>query len=653
MARQISFLSNIKTISKAPFPFMQQPLGDLLGLLLILFLFCFVGMSDAQASSRSLRLMNAHTKETATITYKRNGKFDADGLRKLNQFLRDWRRNEKTEMDPALFDLIWEVYKKTGAKQPITVFSGYRSPATNNMLRTQSKGVAKNSRHTMGQAMDFYLPGVPLATIRRVGLQMQAGGVGYYPSSRFIHIDTGNVRHWPRMTRKQLAKVFPDGVTVHVPTDGKPFSGYKIAAAQVKERKAEMARSTRSVRRFTQYASAAPAKPNPSLSRTQIASLAKKDEEKKGGLLQTLLRQTPKEPPNPQFTQDTPLSNSDPEADADADELLETGDEAQSIILPETLAALPKVRVVKSIRIDLAANETPAQKAEQSQTEAEIQEVIKEGEAEASETAEAAPLEFASLPRSRPETLAGVRYQLANLQPQPTDLQDKAPASALPTAPEAPAAPEAAAPVEKISSAQSVSGVGQMQMAALPKPRNSENKPAGAAQPTPAPQQNTRDMLAQMVGNKKEGSTSNRFAYAAANGTFLSTLPSDNQSSNTRTRDNTQLASLSNAVQPRPRPANNQAQPQGHQQAAYRDDLANLTFAYGPSGMAHFAHMKQRASTATFARLSRPSPKNLTALMYKPHSMINQGFAPKLAQGLDKIHFEGPAIARLSIRNFN
>src|SRR6202040_359812 len=125
-------------------------------------------------------------------------------------------------MDPHLLDLIWEVYHEVGAKEPIQIVCGYRAPATNAMLRRRSSGVARFSQHTLGKAIDFYIPGVSLEQLRHAGLRMQRGGVGFYPTSGspFVHLDTGSVRHWPRMSSEQLARVFPDGRTVHVPTNG-------------------------------------------------------------------------------------------------------------------------------------------------------------------------------------------------------------------------------------------------------------------------------------------------------------------------------------------------------------------------------------------------------------------------------------------------
>lgn len=192
----------------------------------------------AAATERALYLYYTHTKETARIVFKRNGQYVQSGLNELNHFLRDWRRNEPTKMDPRLFDLVWEVYQDVGGSQPINVVSAYRSPATNEMLRSSSSGVAENSQHTKGNAMDFFIPGVPLAKLRAAAMRKQVGGVGFYPTSGspFVHLDTGSVRAWPRMTRAQLKEIFPDGRTMHVPTDGTPLSqeGYQIALAEWK-----------------------------------------------------------------------------------------------------------------------------------------------------------------------------------------------------------------------------------------------------------------------------------------------------------------------------------------------------------------------------------------------------------------------------------
>jgi uncharacterized protein YcbK (DUF882 family) len=194
----------------------------------------------ARAETRTLKIYHVHLNERSEITFKKNGKYLRDGLNKLNYALRDWRRNEPTKMDPRLFDTVWEAYERTGANGYINVIGGYRSQATNNMLRKRSKGVAEKSQHVLGKAMDFYIPGVSLKKLRNAGLQVQMGGVGYYPTSGspFVHLDVGNIRHWPRMNRTELLAVFPSGKTVHVPTDGNPLPGYEIALAEAKNRKA-------------------------------------------------------------------------------------------------------------------------------------------------------------------------------------------------------------------------------------------------------------------------------------------------------------------------------------------------------------------------------------------------------------------------------
>ncbi len=199
----------------------------------------FGWQTAASAETRTLKLYFIHTKERAEITFKRNGRYDAEGLKKINRFLRDWRRNEPTKMDPRLLDLVWEAYRATGANDYIHVVSAYRSPATNGMLRSRSKGVAKKSQHMLGKAMDFYIPGVSLRKLREAGLKMQGGGVGYYPTSGspFVHFDVGNVRHWPKMSRKELVAVFPNGKTLHVPSDGKPLPGFEQALAAYQSRK--------------------------------------------------------------------------------------------------------------------------------------------------------------------------------------------------------------------------------------------------------------------------------------------------------------------------------------------------------------------------------------------------------------------------------
>jgi uncharacterized protein YcbK (DUF882 family) len=167
--------------------------------------------ATANGDTRSLTLRHTHTNEKLTITYKMNGRYDDEALKKLNHVLRDWREDQTISMDPHLLDLIWEVYREVEATEPIAIVCGYRSPGTNAMLRRRSSGVAKFSQHMLGKAMDFYIPGVPLEKLREAGLRAARGGVGFYPSSNFVHLDTGSVRHWPRMPDAELAKVMAKG----------------------------------------------------------------------------------------------------------------------------------------------------------------------------------------------------------------------------------------------------------------------------------------------------------------------------------------------------------------------------------------------------------------------------------------------------------
>jgi uncharacterized protein YcbK (DUF882 family) len=193
--------------------------------------------ADAEGDTRSIAMHHLHTGEDITITYKRNGRYDEAALEKLNWFLRDWRRGEQTRMDPHLIDLAWEVQREADANEPIQVVCGYRAPQTNAMLRRRSGGVARFSQHMLGHALDFYIAGVSLEHLREIGLRLQRGGVGFYPTSGspFVHMDTGGVRMWPRMSHEELVRVFPDGRTVHIPSDGKPLPGYAVALAEIRK----------------------------------------------------------------------------------------------------------------------------------------------------------------------------------------------------------------------------------------------------------------------------------------------------------------------------------------------------------------------------------------------------------------------------------
>ena len=186
----------------------------------------------ADGETRTISFHHIHTDEDLTVTYKVNGRYSDEALKKINNLLRDWRELESIQMDPHLIDLLWEVHREVGAKEPIWIVCGYRSPETNSMLRRRSSGVAKFSQHMLGKAIDFYIPGVPLEQLRAAGLRAQRGGVGYYPTSGapFVHLDTGSVRHWPRMPEEQLMAVLSKGqLNSKFASDGK---GTSVARAE-------------------------------------------------------------------------------------------------------------------------------------------------------------------------------------------------------------------------------------------------------------------------------------------------------------------------------------------------------------------------------------------------------------------------------------
>ena len=196
----------------------------------------------ANGDTRTIILSDHHTDESGSFTFMVNGVYDQAVLDKLNWFCRDWRLNEPTKMDPHLFDIIWEVYRESGSTQPVDVLSGYRSPQTNAMLRRRSRQVAEHSMHMQGKAIDAHFVDVGTARIRDIAMRMQAGGVGFYPTgvTPWVHIDSGSVRYWPRMSRDALTRLFPDGKTVFIPADGQPMPGYEQARAEIETRGGEV-----------------------------------------------------------------------------------------------------------------------------------------------------------------------------------------------------------------------------------------------------------------------------------------------------------------------------------------------------------------------------------------------------------------------------
>jgi len=152
----------------------------------------------AHHKKRSIRLLNDHTGERIDLVYWVNGTYIDENMAQVNHLLRDHRANSSHPIDPRLIDTLFHLQSTFEVSEPLHVLSGYRTPATNAALRRRSKGVAKYSLHMEGRAVDIYLPGVKTRDLQQAALAMHNGGVGYYRSSGFIHVDTGRVRHWER-----------------------------------------------------------------------------------------------------------------------------------------------------------------------------------------------------------------------------------------------------------------------------------------------------------------------------------------------------------------------------------------------------------------------------------------------------------------------
>jgi uncharacterized protein YcbK (DUF882 family) len=191
-------------------------------------------ISADSSRDRTISFFSVNTKETLTILYMKNGKRIPEAMEKINWILRDWRKDEPTQMDPDLIDLVWEVHNELGSAEPINIISGYRSRDTNEQLRRTVGGQASQSRHILGKAMDVTFPDVPVKKLRYSALIRERGGVGYYPTSAtpFVHIDTDRVRAWPRVPRMELALLFPNGRTQHVPDDGGPITPEDVRKAR-------------------------------------------------------------------------------------------------------------------------------------------------------------------------------------------------------------------------------------------------------------------------------------------------------------------------------------------------------------------------------------------------------------------------------------
>lgn len=148
------------------------------------------------SSRRELTLFNTHTQEKLSMCYFRDGEFLTEACQRLNHLLRDHRTGDVHAIDPRLYDMVYAVQTHLGHRGKVEIISGYRSPATNARLQNASSGVAKHSQHMLGKALDIRLSGLDTARVRDAAIELQAGGVGYYAKSDFVHIDTGRVRRW-------------------------------------------------------------------------------------------------------------------------------------------------------------------------------------------------------------------------------------------------------------------------------------------------------------------------------------------------------------------------------------------------------------------------------------------------------------------------
>ena len=150
----------------------------------------------AAAAPRTLSLLNLHTGEALKATYFEGGEYLPDALAAMNHLLRDFRTGDVHPIAPGLLDLVTTLQGRLETTQTVHVISGYRSPHTNAVLHERSNGVATRSLHMQGEAMDIRIPGIELAHVREAALNLQRGGVGYYPGANFVHVDVGRVRYW-------------------------------------------------------------------------------------------------------------------------------------------------------------------------------------------------------------------------------------------------------------------------------------------------------------------------------------------------------------------------------------------------------------------------------------------------------------------------
>lgn len=156
----------------------------------------FASVASVAGRDRELSFYNTHTGEKLSATYWSDGNYLDDGIEEISWLLRDHRAGIANSMDPRLLDLLYQLQAKVDRSGEFHVISGYRSPVTNDMLSKRSSGVAKRSYHMLGQAIDVRLPGFDTRQLKKAAIALKGGGVGYYSSSDFVHLDVGRVRYW-------------------------------------------------------------------------------------------------------------------------------------------------------------------------------------------------------------------------------------------------------------------------------------------------------------------------------------------------------------------------------------------------------------------------------------------------------------------------
>lgn len=164
--------------------------------LLVVSMVAIGSLSGNTGGEKNLNFYHTHTGKSLQVVYFRQGDYDPHALAELRVFLADWRDGKEHDIDPKLMDILWQLQQVTGSNDTWEVISAYRSPETNEMLRSRSSAVASKSQHLLGKAIDVRLRGTGLEVLRDNAKSLKLGGVGYYTSSNFVHVDTGRVRYW-------------------------------------------------------------------------------------------------------------------------------------------------------------------------------------------------------------------------------------------------------------------------------------------------------------------------------------------------------------------------------------------------------------------------------------------------------------------------